>query len=214
MKEIVIADFTPEAVVIGNGDFPVHPTPLSVLDAGAFTVCCDGAAHAFAASGREMDRIVGDGDSMTDALKERFAPIIRINPDQETNDLTKAVTYLYSKGYRKVALLGATGKREDHTLGNISLLMEYLRMGMDVRMYTDHGVFVPVSGDGRFHCPKGRQVSVFGFGTEGMTSEGLCYPLRDFTSWWQGTLNEAAADVFTIRCKGDYLVFITYESKQ
>lgn len=101
MKEIVIADFTPEAVVIGNGDFPVHPTPLSVLDAGAFTVCCDGAAHAFAASGREMDRIVGDGDSMSDALKERFAPIIRINPDQETNDQTKRLLICTAKDTEK-----------------------------------------------------------------------------------------------------------------
>ena len=66
-------------------------------------------------------------------------PLSGYNPDQETNDQTKAVNYLMEKGFRRIAIVGATGRREDHTLGNISLLMEYMRMGQKYVMYTDYG---------------------------------------------------------------------------
>ena len=201
-------DFVPEAVVVGNGEFPVSALPLRILDTAPFTVCCDGAADRCLESGRVPDRIVGDGDSLSVENQKRYAGIIRYNPDQETNDQTKAVSYLLEKGFRRIAIVGATGRREDHTLGNISLLMEYMRMGAEVRMYTDYGFFVPVKGDCRFFCCKGVQVSIFAFGTRGLRGEGLAYPLRDFANWWQGTLNEATGEEFVIRGEGEYLVFI------
>ena len=42
--------------------------------------------------------------------------------------------------------MGATGKQEDHTLGNISLLIDYMKAGAQVTMLTDHGMFIPASG--------------------------------------------------------------------
>ena len=45
-------DFVPEAVVVGNGEFPVSALPLRMLDTASFTVCCDGAADRYLASGR------------------------------------------------------------------------------------------------------------------------------------------------------------------
>lgn len=57
----------------------------------------------------------------------------------------------------------------------------------------------------------GCQVSVFGFATQGLTSDGLRYPIQDFDSWWQGTLNESESSSFEIHCaQGLYLIFITY----
>lgn len=210
MTDLIEMTFHPDAVIVGNGDFPFHPVPLALLDNSRFTVCCDGAANHFLDSGRIPQRIVGDGDSLRAEYKERYADILRLNPDQETNDQTKAVRYLMSRGMRSVAIVAATGKREDHTLGNISLLMEYHQMGVEARIYTDYGVFIPLSGSHRFSCEPGCQVSVFGFGTEGMSSEGLAYPLYDFSKWWQGTLNEVLHSPFAIHCKGDYIIFMNY----
>ena len=58
-------EFVPEAVVVGNGEFPVSALSLRMLDTASFTVCCDGAADRYLASGRVPDRIVGDGDSLS-----------------------------------------------------------------------------------------------------------------------------------------------------
>lgn len=203
-------EFTPDAVVVGGGDYPTHEKPLAMLHSAPRVVCCDGAADEYISHGLTPWRIVGDGDSLSEEAKSRYADIIRINPDQETNDQTKAVEYLASKGYRDIAIVAATGRREDHTLGNISLLIEYLRKGLNVRIYTDYGMMVACNGNQTFSCPKGSAVSIFGFGTEGMTGEGLAYPIRDFSSWWQGTLNKTTADQFSITCQGEYIVFINY----
>lgn len=210
---ITVFGFVPEAVVIGGGDLPVHPLPCKWLQHNRL-VCCDGAANQWLHSDRKPWRIVGDGDSLSEEALRVFADIIRINPDQETNDQTKAVYYLRTKGYKKIALLGATGRREDHTLGNISLLIDYMHQGLETRIYTDHGVFIPCSGTHSFCCPAGTAVSIFSFGTQGMTSTGLAYPIYDFQRWWQGTLNHTVSETFTITCQGDYLIYINYENKK
>lgn len=207
---IIEFDFTPQAVIVGGGDFPTHEIPLSILHASPRVVCCDGAADEYLAHGLIPWRIVGDGDSLSTDTKANYRDIIRINPDQETNDQTKAIEYLAQKGITDIAIVAATGRREDHTLGNISLLIEYLRMGLNVRIYTDYGMMVACRGNHSFKCPIGTPISIFGFGTQGMQSEGLAYPIRDFTSWWQGTLNKSTQDLFSITCQGDYIVYIGY----
>ena len=116
--------YTHEAVILANGEYPVHPLPLQVLADAKYVVCCDGAANEYISRGHTPDIIIGDGDSLLPEYKKRFSSIIHQIPDQETNDQTKAVHYLQSKGIRKIAIVGATVKREDHTLLNISLLME------------------------------------------------------------------------------------------
>jgi thiamine pyrophosphokinase len=83
-------------------------------------------------------------------------------------------------------------------------------MGLNVRMYTDSGFFVAVNGDTLFESHPGQQVSIFNIAASDMGSEGLKYPLHNLSNWWQGTLNEALADSFTLRASGDYIVFLEY----
>ena len=89
-----------------------------------YVVCCDGAANEYLNRGLRPWRVVGDCDSLSPEATQIFKDIVRRNPDQETNDQTKAITYLANKGLRRIAIVAATGRREDHTLGNISLLIE------------------------------------------------------------------------------------------
>ncbi|MDE7410745.1 MAG: thiamine diphosphokinase [Paramuribaculum sp.] len=205
-----IMDFSPEAVVIDAGSFPHNAIALGWLEGCERIVCCDGAANRYLARGGKVWRIVGDCDSLSPDIMERYGEIVRRFSDQETNDQTKSVRYLRDKGVSRIAVLGATGMREDHTLGNISLLVDYLREGIEARAYTDFGVFIPVSGSRSFVCQEGTQVSIFNFGATGMSAMGLRYPIRDFDNWWQGTLNETVARSFTINAEGEYLVFINY----
>lgn len=211
--DMTITDFHPQAVVIDAGNFPRNGIALRWLQGCSHIVCCDGAANSYLASPHpKVWRIVGDCDSLSPEIAHRYKDIIRRNPDQETNDQTKAVTYLAAKGFRRIAILGATGKREDHTLGNISLLLSYLAQGIEARAYTDYGVFIPVEGTRTFYCAPGTKVSVFNFRATGLLAEGLRYPIRDFDSLWQGTLNEATDGTFTIHATGTYLIFINYPS--
>lgn len=83
-----VLPFMPEAVVVGNGDFPSHPFPLAVLDASPCVVCCDGGADALVDSGRVPGWIVGDGDSLSETNRVRFHDRIHRISEQETNDQT------------------------------------------------------------------------------------------------------------------------------
>ena len=210
MSQFSIQNFQFQAVILAAGNYPQHPIPLQVLSKAHTVVCCDSAAQRFIAEGGTPTAIVGDGDSLSEELKLQYASIWHQEDEQSTNDLSKAVRYLMQQGIKCFAIVGATGKREDHTIGNISLLIEYMRQGADVCMFTDNGVFIPCHNHSAFEVTIGQQVSIFNFGATGFKSEGLKYPIYDFTNWWQGTLNEAVSSQVTIDATGDYLVFLTY----
>lgn len=201
-------EFNPEAVVVANGDFPFRPTPVLILKSAPYVACCDGAANQYLDSGLIPDIIVGDSDSIEKKYRRLYASIIHQDTDPNTNDQTKAIRFLQEKGFHKIAIVGATGMREDYTLSNISLLIEYQKMGLEVRMYTDYGVFIPAENDCSFTCPIGTRVSIFNFGTQGMHGKGLIRPIKDFQTWNEGALNETTESTFTIFCQGHYLVYI------
>ena len=199
-----------DTIILANGDYPSADVPVQLLKEAPYVVCCDGGANEYIEKGYTPDIIIGDGDSLSEENRRLYADLIHHNPDQETNDQTKAIQFLLSQGKKRIAIVGATGKREDHTIGNISLLMEYMRMGVEVCMYTDYGVFVPCKDTCVFECRPGQQVSIFNFTAKGLKSKGLAYPIYDFTSWWQGTLNRCTDTSFTIEAVGEYLVFLYY----
>ena len=199
-----------DVIILANGDYPSADVPVQLLKEAPYVVCCDGGANEYIEKGYTPDIIIGDGDSLSEENRRLYADLIHHNPDQETNDQTKAIQFLLSQGKKRIAIVGATGKREDHTIGNISLLMEYMRMGVEVCMYTDYGVFVPCKDTCVFECRPGQQVSIFNFTAKGLKSKGLAYPIYDFTSWWQGTLNRCTDTSFTIEAEGEYLVFLNY----
>ena len=199
-----------EAVILAGGDYPTAPQPLGILDNAEYVVCCDGAADRYIESGHIPDAIVGDGDSISPANREKHAHILHCIAEQETNDQTKAVHFLMERGMHSIAIVGATGRREDHTIGNISLLIEYMRKGLEICSFTDYGYFIPCNGTTTHRCRKGQQVSIFSITAKGFSAKGLLYPIYDFNNWWQGTLNECTGDEFTIEAEGEYLLFINY----
>lgn len=206
----LISKVSPDAVILANGDYPTNSLPLKILAEAPYVVCCDGGADEYICQGHTPDVIIGDGDSLSEENRVKYGHILHQLSDQETNDQTKAVNFLLSQGKRRIAIIGATGKREDHTLGNISLLIEYMRAGADARTYTDYGIFVPCKDNRTFACYPGQQISIINFTAHGLHGKGLVYPLSDFTNWWQGTLNECTGEEFTIEAEGEYLVMMNY----
>lgn len=202
-----------QVVILANGQFPVHDIPLGCLKNAEAIVCCDGAAMTLVQYGLEPSAIVGDCDSLDSTIMEKYHDRIFRDEDQETNDLTKAVEWCIRSGYTDLIIVGATGKREDHSTGNISLLAEYIRK-VKVIMITDTGIFYPFTENCSIPSHEGQQVSVFSIdpATE-ISSSGLKYPLksRKLRSWWEGTLNEAAGDQFELEFYGGaVIVFMAF----
>lgn len=201
------------AVIICNGDFPRKEYPRYLIKTADLIVCCDGALQTFLRHSagifgelRSPDAVIGDMDSLSPALREKYSHIIIRDPDQETNDQTKAFNYIISnfKDISSIHIIGATGKRVEHTVGNISLLMEYARtydleaMGTSVDMVYDYGTVCAVTDTAEIHCGKGRKVSIFSpDNTLRIHSEGLEWQTDGviFDNWWKATLNIASEDV-------------------
>ncbi|MDR0873833.1 MAG: thiamine diphosphokinase [Prevotellaceae bacterium] len=197
------------AVILADGEFPKNEIPLDILKNAEYLVCCDGAADKLPEH-ITPDAIVGDCDSLSAENKARFADRIYRITEQETNDLTKAVHFCRAQDKRNIIILGATGRREDHTLGNISLLAEYIDIeDINISMATDYGIFTAIKETTVFPSRAGQQVSIFDIGRRPATFRNLKYPVenRVLTNWWQGTLNEALGDSFTVETGGKMIVF-------
>lgn len=188
-------------VILANGRFPETSCGRDLLKSARVVICCDGAADKLIAYGMEPDVIVGDMDSVSAQVREQFASVLIHSDDQESNDLTKAVQYCMEQGYSSVAILGATGLREDHTLGNISLMVEYAPR-ISVRIISDHGIFFLVYSDEAVETEPGEKISLFSIDNHvRVSSSGLKYPLKDLqlSNWYTASLNEATGDQFTVR---------------
>ena len=196
-------------VILASGLFPTTERALRYLREADFLACCDGAANDCVAAGFEPDVIVGDGDSIAPNVMERYADrVVRI-AEQETNDLSKTFHHCLQLGRRdSFVILGATGKREDHALANLALLMDYAEEHADVMMVSDFGIFYPCCDTKRLSVNPGQEVSVWNFGASYFSAEGLMYPLYDFTKLWQGTLNVATRPDIAVHAKGTFLLYV------
>ena len=202
-------------VILAAGEFPRSASVLHLLDEADMIICCDSAAVGLVNSGREPSLIVGDLDSIPASLLERFADRLRKVNEQEDNDLTKAFYAAMEFAPSTIHILGATGRREDHTLGNISLLARYQQEAgpsCQIDMVSDYGVFMAASGSHTFASRPGQEVSIFAFDNSlRITAEGLDYPTDGvvFDSLWKATLNKASGKSFTLNLNhpAPYIVF-------
>lgn len=197
-------------VIICDGKFPKTEYPRYLIRSADFIICCDGALRKFLRNStaifgeaRLPDLVIGDMDTLPAAMQKRYSDIIIKETEQEHNDQTKAVRWALNnlKGIDSIHILGATGGRTDHTIGNTSLLMEYTRMfdlrDISIEMVSDEGTVFPINDTIEFECGPGRSVSIFTPDNSlKIRSEGLMYPTDEviFDNWWKATLNKSIAD--------------------
>ena len=207
----IVESFTGKTAILAAGDFPRSPAARAVLDSARRVVCCDGAAAAFIRRTRRApDAIVGDLDSLPATIRRRFADrVVRVS-EQDDNDLAKAFAFCMAKGWSDIVVLGATGGREDHTIGNIAWLADFAETAPEVAMVTDSGIFTVLRAPGgTLETEPGMQLSFFGFDMRGkITAEGVLYPVDglELRRWHTATLNEATGETVRLSFTGAPIV--------
>lgn len=196
------------AVIIGGGQFPRKAFPRFLVSEADVVVCCDGAVLNYLRNfpDRLPDMVIGDMDSLPESfLKSYGGPWLKVD-DQQTNDQTKAFDWLVRThpDVGEIHFIGATGKRADHTVANLSLLTEYaarLDRSVLIDSVSDCETSFPMLDSGSFLCGQGRPVSIFSpDNTLRIKSEGLEWPTDNvvFDNWWKASLNRACADRVTL----------------
>lgn len=216
------------AVIVCNGEFPKKEYPRYLIKTADLVICCDSARNVarLEALGRTPDLLVGDMDSTPAKVRERMAGRVVSVEEQDDNDLAKAFALLRER-YPEVSeihILGAGGKNEAHTVGNLGWLMEWERRslaetglglaarGINVDMVSDWSTAFAVSPTAandttslepvELFVGEGRRISFFATDPElRISSQGLQWPLDgvDLTQWWGATLNRASTPAISLR---------------
>ena len=194
------------SLLLCNGEPPSRRFTRKLASGADVIVAADGGANIARRFGIRPDVIVGDLDSITAATRRYFASLVkRLKPlrgvresslprpegrgytqlvrisQQDNTDLEKALDVLVERKTKRVIILAATGKRIDHTLGNLSVLWNYTN-AMDITLAGDGWVAFPVGRMKRVQAKRGTTVSLIPFGIcSGITLRGLQYPLTKAT---------------------------------
>ncbi len=200
-------------VILANGNFPKSRMALRIIELATNIVCCDGAVDRLLVFGREPNLIIGDMDSIKESTLKKYKQICIQDNSEYTSDLMKALDWCKSNGIQEVNIVGATGKREDHAIGNIFMTLDYAA-SLNIKIYTDKGIFTPIIASQRFRSFPGQQVSLLATDSSTkITTKGLKYPLtnQSLERMWRGTLNESVSNEFEIELThGSLLVFTTH----
>lgn len=198
-------------VILAAGDYPKKTSKAhTLLESATRVVACDGAAKRYIKEfGKGPDYVIGDLDGLgvpgICAVMKAGSELIQV-PDQDTNDLAKAIDFCRSKGWEDIVVLGASGKREDHAMANA-----FLALDKKVKLISDYGTFFPVDDELELDCRLGQPVSIFATDPDTrVTSEGLAWPLDNhkFTTLYSATLNRTNAEKLRLKTDRPILVYI------
>ena len=185
---------TADVVVLANGE----PIPTSLLDdvadaigAATLSVAADGGLSHADRSGRGVDVVVGDLDSVDPVALERAraagAEVIAHPVDKDATDLDLALELVAQRWDgatpARVLVIGGHGGRTDHLVGNLLLIASERHRGLRITMWS--GVEVVTVVRETAHLPRhaGTVVSLLAVNgpATGVTTSGLRFPLDDAT---------------------------------
>ena len=151
-------------------------------------IAVDRGLAAAGALGVTPDVIVGDFDSVDPAVLAEFRRKEHIvwevhQPEKDDTDTELAIKRALAMGATHVVLLGATGGRLDHLLGNIHLLYPCLQRGVEACILDPGNRLYLIDGERHFKRREvwGTYVSFLPLTEEvrGITLRGFKYPLTD-----------------------------------
>lgn len=158
-------------------------------------IAADGGGNSIIDSGYVPDALIGDLDSIqTDYLeicRTRGTHILSYSSEKDETDLELALEYaakemeqevkaeIPDQGIKEFYLLGATGGRIDHLLGNLSIVLGFLKRGFRIYMKDpDHELWLQ-EGRKKLLGKKGQKVSILPVTEKALVrTEGLYYPLH------------------------------------
>ena len=183
-------------------------------------IAVDRGLAAAGALGLMPDAAVGDFDSVDPAVLADFRRQEHIvwevhQPEKDDTDTELAIKRAAAMGAGYIVLLGATGGRLDHLLGNIHLLYPCLQRGVEACILDPGNKLYLIDGERRFKRREvwGTYISFLPLTEEvkGITLRGFKYPLTDKDIAIGTSLcisNELAADEAVITLQDGVLIVV------
>ena len=149
------------------------------------------------------------------AVELYFTCSDRLEPEKDETDTELALRKAMALGCEEIAVLGATGGRADHMMGNVQLLFQCLQKGVFAYLADPQNKIYLLDGEREYQKGQvwGKYISFLPL-TErvyGITLEGFKYPLKDRDIEIGTSLcisNELAADEAVITLQDGVLIVV------
>ena len=164
--------------------------------------------------------ILGDFDSIDPEVirwyrSQEEIPIREYKPEKDATDTRMGLELAMELGSDRIFLLGATGGRLDHYMGNLQSLIVPAKCHKEAWILDEQNA-VTVLWDSRTikkRCAFGKYISFFSMGDEvrGITLSGFKYPLKDYNMTnfdGIGVSNELAEDTALVEFRQGYLLMV------
>lgn len=185
-----------------------------------YIICADAGMRFCYEAEITPDLILGDFDSVDEESYEYFRAVCpeqmeRFPTHKDETDTELALLRAIEAGADAITMIGATGTRLDHVMGNIQMLKLALDRHVSCQIVDAHNRIRMVQSEAVLKRADqfGKYVSLLPFTPEvtGITLKGFAYEVEDFTlvsGIARGVSNELEAETATITCKDGILLVI------
>ena len=165
------------AVIFCGGEIVDYYRVRASIRQGDMLICADSGYRHAKIMGLRPDIVLGDFDSYEKAVVD-CDHVLTYPAKKDYTDSEIAARYALEHGCDDILLLGATGGRLDHTLGNIYLLKLIMEHGAAGELYDGVTAVWLAKGTISVSGSVGDILSVIPFGEAAdLTTKGLAYPL-------------------------------------
>lgn len=172
-----MTDGMKRCVIVGGADIDNYERIGSILRADDYLIYCDSGLNHLHKLKKDPDLIVGDFDSHINP--DLDVETIVLPCEKDDTDTFFAVKEGLRRGFDDFLLIGVAGKRLDHTIGNISILLYLDSLGKKGLILDDYGELQIVSQNAEYvpdHYAYFSLLNISGV-ARGVTIENAKYPL-------------------------------------
>ena len=172
-----------KCLIVTAGEQPEYELLAAYTKDADLVICADGAADTLMAHSIIPDVLIGDFDSADSAsiafMEASGAALMRLEVDKNETDTEAAVALALESGAEEIVVLGALGRRLDHALGNLGMLLKADRAQVPCRIIDALHEITAAHGDFELHGNPGQTVSILPLGGDIIvTATNLKYPLE------------------------------------
>lgn len=207
------------AILISNGDIIELDRLKEMGNKSDFILSADGGTDYCLKASLMPNMVIGDLDSISkeslSLIREKKIPLAKFPTKKDATDTELSVDYLIQEGFKDITLVGSTGSRMDHTLGNIFLLNKLHKNGIKARIIDRTNEIYLVDDEIELEKEDKSFVSIIPISNTGaiLTLEGFEYELKEHKisfSSTQGISNKIIENKGHIQVhEGICLVFIS-----
>lgn len=206
-----------KVIIISGGNPPSKELAIQEITEDSFLIAADSGANCLYHYNMMPDLLLGDFDSIDkkvmDYFKESNCTIDIYPTEKDFTDTEIAVKRALSMKPNEIVLLGCTGSRVDHLLGNIGMLKICMQNGVNACIKDENNNIRLIDASTSLNGAAGEIFSLQAYGDEviGLTIEGAKYSLNNYDLKIGESIsisNEFASNIVKLKFKSGTLMII------